>query len=159
MGKQNTKTAGNEYRRVDGRVLWVRESQEAGPLPVLGTPADVARYMMPIYAGSLRESLYVLGLDAKNRGVCCALVGAGTADRAPAHAREVFAPLLVCGALKGVLVHNHPSGDPTPSAADIRMTRVFVDGGKLLGVPIVDHVVIGDGAWVSLREQGMLSFD
>jgi len=125
----------------------------------LTTPAAVAEYTTPRFLGERRESLWVLGLDAKNRVVADALVGAGTADRAPGHAREVFAPLIRSGALKGVLVHNHPSGDPEPSAADVRLTKRLIEAAQLLDLPLVDHVIVGDGAWVSLRERGLVRFE
>lgn len=138
-----------------GRRTWSQVEARAS----LNTPAAVADYVMPRFLGERRESLWVLGLDAKNRIVADALVGAGTADWAPGHAREVFAPLLQSGALKGVLVHNHPSGDPQPSAADIRFTQRLIEAARTLDLPLVDHVIVAGGNYVSLRERGLVRFD
>ncbi|RMF19425.1 MAG: JAB domain-containing protein [Candidatus Dadabacteria bacterium] len=135
-----------------GRRTWATRPPEAA----LSTPEAVWRHVAPRFLGEQRETLWILGLDAKNRPVADALVGAGTADRAPAHPREVFAPLLRSGALKGILCHNHPSGNPEPSQADLRLTRRMADAGELLGIPIVDHVIVGEGRYVSLHERGVV---
>lgn len=124
---------------------------------VLATPDAVYRHVVARFLGSARESLWVIGLDARNAPVVDALVGAGTADRAPAHAREIFGPLLRAGAVKGLLTHNHPTGDPEPSAADMQLTRRMRDAGELIGIPLVDHLIVGDGCYVSLHERGLLA--
>ena len=72
------------------------------------------------------------------------------------HPREVFAPALAASAASLILVHNHPSGDPEPSPEDVEVTRQMAAAGEILGVPVRDHVVLGDGRWVSLMERGKL---
>ena len=69
------------------------------------------------------------------------------------HPREVFRPAVRSGAAAVVVAHNHPSGDPEPSAEDLEVTRRLAETGRLLGIPLLDHVVVGEGAWVSLRER------
>ena len=127
------------------------------PAQPLATPDAVYRHVAARFLGSNRESLWILGLDTRNTPIVDALVGAGTVDRAPAHAREIFGPLLRAGACKGILVHNHPSGDPEPSAADLQLTRRMREAGELIGIPLVDHVVVGDGCFVSLHARGLLT--
>jgi DNA repair protein RadC len=121
------------------------------------TPVEIAELMRPMVADLPREVLYVLCLDAANRVVGIYLVGAGTLDRAPAHAREIFAPALMTTAAKIVLVHNHPSGAADPSTADLHLTRRMREAGELIGIPLVDHVIIGsDGGYHSLHEAGLV---
>lgn len=127
------------------------------PSQPLTTPDAVYRHVVARFLGSGRESLWILGLDTRNLPIVDALVGAGTVDRAPAHAREIFGPLLRAGAAKGILAHNHPSGDPEPSAADMQLTRRMRDAGELIGIPLVDHLIVGDGCFVSLHARGLLA--
>lgn len=148
MTKAATVMAALEF----GRRTWTQRAKSTA----LASPADVYDYIAPRFLGETRETLWIVGFDAKNVPVVEAIVGQGTADRAPAHAREVFAPLLRAGALKGVLCHNHPSGDPEPSPQDIQLTRKLKEAGRALDLPIVDHLVIGDGRYVSLHERGLL---
>lgn len=146
------KTAGIQAAFELGR----RAFAERPVQPVLATPDAVYRHVAPRYLTELRETLWILGLDARNALVVDALVGAGTADRAPAHAREIFGPLLRGGAVKAILVHNHPSGDPEPSRQDLQLTRTVAQAGQLLGIPLVDHVIVGRGDYVSLSDRGQL---
>ncbi|MBI4613122.1 MAG: DNA repair protein RadC [Planctomycetes bacterium] len=112
------------------------------------------------YATQLRdqpqESFHVLLLDS--RGVIRAEreVTRGTLDGSLVHPREIFAPAVREAAASVVLVHNHPSGDPTPSEEDILITMRLVDAGRIVGIPVLDHVVIGEGSYVSFAEKGML---
>jgi len=105
-----------------------------------------------------KEHFWVLLLDAQNRYRLHTEVSVGTQSSSLVHPREVLGPALREGAVSIVLVHNHPSGDPTPSREDIRLTRQLVEGGRLLDVKVHDHVVIGNGtgAWVSLAQRGLL---
>ena len=84
------------------------------------------------------------------------LVSTGTQSATLVHPREVFRLAIAEGAAGIILVHNHPSGDPTPSADDRAITRQLVDAGKLLDIPVYDHVVIGNGRYVSFAEAGLL---
>jgi DNA repair protein RadC len=77
----------------------------------------------------------------------------GTLTTSLVHPREVFRSAVREAAAALIAVHNHPSGDPEPSAEDLEVTRRLIEAGRLLGIPLLDHVVVGDGAWVSLRER------
>jgi DNA repair protein RadC len=101
-----------------------------------------------------REVFYVLLLDGKNRAQGEVLVSEGSLTAALVHPREVFAPAIREAAAAVILVHNHPSGDPTPSAEDRALTERLRQVGELVGIRVLDHVVIGRGRWASLAEEG-----
>jgi DNA repair protein RadC len=124
--------------------------------PQLRTPADVVSAAADLLHGADRERLVVLSADTKHRLLGCDVVSVGTLDGSPAHPREVFKPAIRRSAAAIALVHNHPSGDPTPSPEDRAVTRRMRDAGKLLGIPLLDHVVVGDTRYVSLRAEGMI---
>jgi DNA repair protein RadC len=129
------------------------ERCEAGTRTRLTCASDVARLMQPELRGRLRESFYALVLDASQRLVVVERVSEGTLSSAPVHPREVFLPAIRAAGASLIVVHNHPSGDPEPSTEDIEVTRRLIRAGALLGVPLVDHVVLGEGCWVSLRKR------
>jgi DNA repair protein RadC len=124
-----------------------------GPAPSSELARDLARD-----ADDGREHFWAVLLDSQLRYLLHTKVSVGTLTGTLVHPREVFGPALREGAASLVLVHNHPSGDPTPSREDIRLTRQLVDAGKLLDVPVHDHVTVGNGtdAWVSFAERGLL---
>ena len=95
-------------------------------------------------------------LDTKSRLIRIRLVTIGTVDIAVVHPREVFKPAILESAASVILLHNHPSGDPTPSREDIRLTRQLVEAARLLDLRIHDHVIVGDGTYVSLAEKGLI---
>jgi DNA repair protein RadC len=94
----------------------------------------------------------VIGIDARNVVMVETEVARGHLTGVEVHPREVFRPLVRAGAAAGVCVHNHPSGDPTPSLPDLELTQRLRAAGDLLGIPIVDHVVLADGGAVSIAE-------
>jgi DNA repair protein RadC len=105
-----------------------------------------------------REHFWAVLLNAQLGYLMHTEVSVGSLHASLVHPGEVFGPAVREGAASLVLIHNHPSGDPTPSREDIRLTRQRVDAGKLLDVPVQDHVIVGDGAgvWVSFAERGLL---
>lgn len=116
----------------------------AKPVPALVDPATVAVFARTIVPpGADREQFAVLALDARHRPLGWRITSIGTLTAALVHPREVFRPALVLGAAAVVVVHNHPSGDPTPSAEDERLTARLIAAGRLLGVELLDHVVVG----------------
>ncbi len=102
------------------------------------------------------ERFLTVLLDGKHRVLRDLLISQGTLTSSPVHPREVFRPAIRHGAAAIVLVHNHPSGDPSPSADDLEITRRLADVGELVGIRVIDHVVIGDGSYVSLADRGLL---
>jgi DNA repair protein RadC len=103
-----------------------------------------------------REHLKVILLNIRNQVLDVVTVSVGTLSASLAHPRECFKEAIRQSAAAVIFVHNHPSGDPTPSPEDIALTRQLVDAGRLLGIEVLDHLVIGDGTFVSLRERGLL---
>jgi DNA repair protein RadC len=103
-----------------------------------------------------REHFVAFYLDARNRVLARETVSVGSLSASIVHPREVFAPAIERRAASIVLAHNHPSGDPEPSADDLALTRRLVQAGILLGIDILDHLVIGHGAYVSLKSRGFM---
>jgi DNA repair protein RadC len=103
-----------------------------------------------------QEEFHVLLLDARHRLLRASLVTRGTADTSLVHAREVFREAVKEGASAVILVHNHPSGDPRPSPEDRTVTRQLSQAGSVVGIPVLDHVIVGDGRYVSMAEEGAM---
>jgi DNA repair protein RadC len=129
------------------------------------TPQDAVQALRPLLQGLQTEVFWVLLLDAKNFLRCRPVaVSQGVLDASLVHPREVFRHAVLQPSAAVVLAHNHPSGDPTPSAEDIRITRQLVQAGRVMDIRVLDHVVIGhagDGGgngFVSLREEGLVEF-
>jgi DNA repair protein RadC len=103
-----------------------------------------------------RETFWVLGLGSRNHVLAEERVAEGAVNQCALLPRDVFGPLVAAGAVQAVLIHNHPSGDPTPSMEDLSLTRRLAAAGDLLGVAVLDHVIVGAGSWRSLRDDGMM---
>ncbi|HTY05092.1 MAG TPA: DNA repair protein RadC [Gemmatimonadales bacterium] len=134
-----------------------RAAAEADPAPerVRG-PQDVHRYYAPRLRDLPVEEFHVLALGSQSQILGDVLVTRGILNSSLVHPREVFRAAIAEAAAGIIVVHNHPSGDPTPSADDRSVTRQLVDAGRLLDVPVYDHVVIGGGRFVSFAEAGLL---
>jgi len=124
--------------------------------PRLKTPAEIFLYLQPFLGGLRREVFHVLCLNTRNTLLADVRVAEGTVDSCPVDPREVFAPALSVRASAVVLVHNHPSGDPDPSGADLTLTAQLVEGGRLLGIRVLDHLILGDSRWLSLLQRGQM---
>ncbi|VGO14100.1 hypothetical protein PDESU_02657 [Pontiella desulfatans] len=133
----------------------IREREEPGPL--LTKPEHVAEYLGDI-KNLAQEVFVVIGLDAKNHVLQRHLVSLGTVSSALVHARECFRPLILDGASTVILGHNHPSGQPTPSAEDIKITRQLISAGEVIGIKVLDHVIVGSQGHLSLNEAGLVQF-
>jgi DNA repair protein RadC len=124
------------------------------------TPADVRRLLADT-ADLAQEAFTAVTLNRKNGVIDRHLVTLGLVDASLVHCREVFRHAVADAASAIVVSHNHPSGDPAPSAEDIALTRKLVEAGKILDIRVVDHVIVGRGEreFFSLRESGMVSFE
>ncbi len=129
------------------------ERERAFPRARFPSPRSVWEHVIPELRGLERERFCLLLLDGKHRLLRELLVSEGTLNSSLVHPRDVFGPALREGAGALIVVHNHPSGDPEPSDEDLAVTRRLHEVGELLGLPLVDHVVVADGGWVSLRER------
>ncbi len=130
--------------------------------PRLENPAAVADYMRETLRGKSQEEFHVLLLDTRNGVLRDECVTVGLLDRSPIHAREVFRRAIRDACSRLILVHNHPSGDPAPSPQDLESTRKLVEAGKIVGIEVLDHVVVGGCArpgridYFSLKENGLM---
>lgn len=136
-----------------GKRLAVLSDEER---PAIRCPQDVANLLMPELRDAKKETLKSLLLDTKNRVQKVMTVSVGILDSSLVHPREVFKDAIVASAAALIVAHNHPSGDPTPSAEDKRITQRLAEAGQLIGIELLDHIVIGDNRWVSLKERGLL---
>jgi len=123
--------------------------------PALTRPGDVFEWCADLRAAD-RERFVALDLDARHRVLRRRMVSVGTLTASLVHPREVFGPALRIRAAALVVVHNHPSGDPEPSAEDTALTERLREGARLLGLDLLDHVVVAHSGYVSLRERGQL---
>jgi DNA repair protein RadC len=124
--------------------------------PRIRGPADIHRRLGPRLRDRRQEEFWAVYLDTQNRVLAERRLTVGLLDSSLVHPREVFVHAVSEAASSLLLAHNHPSGDPEPSADDIAVTRQLVESGRLLGIPVRDHVVLGDGRYVSLMERGLL---
>ncbi|MFW6206969.1 MAG: RadC family protein, partial [Gemmatimonadota bacterium] len=116
-------------------------------------PADVHKRMGPLLRDLRQEEFHALLLDSQHRVVRDVVVTRGILDASLIHPREVFRPAILESAAAVILVHNHPSGDPSPSSEDRAVTRQLREAGRAIGIPVLDHVVVGDGTWASVDSE------
>jgi len=117
-------------------------------------PRDVFQRMGPLLRDLRQEEFHALLLNTQHRIIRDVLVSRGILDASLIHPREVFRGAIVESAAGLILVHNHPSGDPTPSPEDRAVTRQLSGAGRAVGIPVLDHIIIGEGRYVSLGEEG-----
>lgn len=129
--------------------------EPAGKRPRIRGPADVYELLGASLRALRHEEFHALLLNTQHEVQRRVLVTRGTLDTSLVHPREVFAPAVRESAAALILVHNHPSGDPSPSPDDRAITRQLAASGDVLGIPVLDHVIIGDGRYVSLLEMGV----
>jgi DNA repair protein RadC len=140
---------------------WIVFREPGQPSPrMLKSPHAVALLARDLVnaADDDKEHFWAIFLNAQNHYLMHTLVSTGTLSASLVHPREVLGPALRVGAAALILVHNHPSGDPTPSREDLRLTRQLADGARLLDLRLHDHLIIGNGTeqWVSLAQRGDL---
>lgn len=140
---------GDYVREVTARYIGPRRKSR-----VIRSAADAAEFMRPLLRDHAREHLFALYLDGAFRVISHSLLTLGTANSAPAHAREVFQLAILVGACSLLLGHNHPSGDLTESADDIRFTWAIRHTGEFLRIRLLDHVIFSSEGCVSLRDKG-----
>lgn len=122
----------------------------------LSTPAASAAALTALLQDEPGEVFAILCLSTKHRVIAYHEVSRGTLDATLVHPREVFKAALLSNAASIILTHNHPSGDSTPSPDDHQLTRRLVDAGRLIGIKVLDHIIVGDGRYFSFREGGRL---
>lgn len=122
----------------------------------LVTPKSVADYYMQDMRHLNREQIILVMLDSKSKLIKDMIISSGTVNTSIMPAREIFVQALKQEAVNIILIHNHPSGDPSPSAEDLRVTKRIKEAGNFVGITLMDHIIIGDNRYISLKEQGLL---
>lgn len=122
----------------------------------LMTPSAIANHYMDAMRYLTKEQLMILLLDSKNCLMKETVLSVGTVNASLVSSREVFLEALRCDAVSIVLLHNHPSGDPTPSDQDISVTKKILQAGKIIGIHLIDHIIVGEHCYTSFFEQGLL---
>ena len=142
--------------------LAVRLKKETYSRKLLDSPGSVADLLQEEAATSYQERAYLVMLDSRNRMLRLEQIATGTLDSVLIHPREVYAPALEARSASVILAHTHPSGDPTPSESDITVTRKLSRSGQILGIPLLDHVIVGrptpntGSYYSSMKELGYL---
>jgi DNA repair protein RadC len=111
--------------------------------PSCTKPEEAADMIRPLVQNATQESLFAITLDSKNKAINVHEVTRGLVDKSSSHPREVFRAAIIDNASRVVLAHNHPSGDPTPSRADLQATQKLVNAGQIIGIELLDHVIVG----------------
>ena len=143
------------YRVHRYSVTLVREKSLLCGYKTISSPIHIYEIMKNL--GELpSEQIHVMFLDTKNKIIGISQISMGTINACTISAREIFQAALLANATFIALVHNHPSGDPTPSDSDISITKVIDNAGKLMNIPLLDHVIIGNGEYISLKAKGII---
>ncbi len=129
---------------------------QAGARPQFRTPEDLARYLLPLHGGYRVEHFGAVLLDIRFRLIRASILSVGTLDGALAQPREVFREALLASASRVVIFHNHPSGDPDPSQDDVLVTRRMMEAGEAMGIPVMDHIILGAGRYYSFKAGNLL---
>lgn len=147
------------YPNMPPHLRVVREpSFRPSELPKIRTAQDAVAILRPLMAGEIVEVVYALLLDSQLHVLGKVLVGRGVVNSCLIQPREVFHLAVAYMATSVIVAHNHPSGDPSPSAEDRAVTRALVAAGRVLELPVNDHIILGDGdRYCSLSEAGMMS--
>ena len=123
---------------------------------IIKSAKDASDLMMEELRYLKKEMFKALLLDTKNQIIKIVDVSMGSLNSSIVHPREVFSEAIKCGSNSIIFVHNHPSGDPTPSTEDIHTTERLVSAGNILGIKVLDHIVVGDGRYVSFKDKGII---
>ena len=128
---------------------------EGDDRPGFRSPRDLARLLLPRYGSHPVERCGVVLLDARHRIIASRLISVGSLDASLANPREIFREAILGGAVAVVVFHNHPSGDPAPSRDDLALTARLRSAGAVVGVDLIDHVILADSRYCSMREAGL----
>lgn len=151
-------TTPKQYSIPSYRISLVRDGKVAAPARQVRSSRDVMDVLRTYLGDTDREHFVALLLDQKNKIIGIHTVSTGSLTASIVHPRETFKAAIVSNAAAMILGHNHPSGDPQPSKEDLALTERLVAGGHLLGIPILDHVIIGDGSGLSFSfaDEGLI---
>ena len=144
------------YRLPRYRVALVREGSSYTDKKIVHSPEDVHAIVAAEYADAVVETAMMLALDTKNKVIGIFEISRGSLNASIIHPRDIFQRAILVNAASVILVHNHPSGDPTPSPEDIALTKKLVEAGRVMDITVLDHVIVGEEGFFSLKEQGAL---
>ena len=132
------------------------QPERPAEMPAINCPEDVHRLLGPEMSVLAQEQLRALLLNTRNQVMAQRVIYIGNVNSSVVRPADVFRPAIVESAPNIIIAHNHPSGDPTPSPEDVRITRDLAEAGKLLGIDLLDHLVIAGSRYVSLKEKGLM---
>jgi len=132
------------------------QSRKGADRPLFKRSSDVAGHYLPLMRDLRKEVFKVLLLNRANRFIKEAFISEGTLDASVVHPRDVFREALLEPAAAIILIHNHPSGNPSPSDEDLRITKQLVEAGRLLGIKVYDHIILAGESYRSLADEGLL---
>ena len=133
------------------RIFWEDKSR----IPTIRTPEEVYKYLEEMKKLT-KEQFRGLYLNTRNKLIHDEVISLGSLNLSVVHPREVFRPAIEYGAAAIILAHNHPSGEPEPSAEDIKVTKQILEVGKIMEIEVLDHLIIGNDSFVSLKEKGII---
>ena len=128
---------------------------EAGKMPLVKTPDEVTALVRGRLKGKKKEHFLALLLDTRNQLIKLVEISVGSLDASIVHPREVFKEAISASAASVIFAHNHPSGDPEASDDDIRLTKRLAEAGEIVGIDVLDHIIIGDKNYLSLKREGL----
>lgn len=137
-------------------IKMVREASVLYDIRKIDSPKDGAELGKRFLQDLDREQLIVCCLDTKNQPTAINIVSVGSLNTSIVHPREVFKPAILSNSASIILFHNHPSGDPAPSREDISITERIKESGNILGIKLIDHIIIGNDSYCSLKERGII---
>ncbi|WP_073342792.1 RadC family protein [Caldanaerobius fijiensis] len=136
--------------------LGIRVQKAARKIHTITKPQDIADLLMVEMRYLKKEVFKIVLLNVKNQVISIENISIGNLNSSIVHPREIFNAAIRKYSASIILVHNHPSGDPTPSMEDINVTKRIIEGGKILGIDVLDHIVIGDGTYVSMKQKNII---
>lgn len=134
----------------------IRENSFLYPERNVKSPEDAYKLLRDFFLDTDREYFVVVCLDTKNQPTAMNVCHVGSLNASIVHPREVFKPAILSNSASVIVAHNHPSGDPTPSREDVEVTKRLAEAGKIIGIDVLDHMVIGREDYISLKEKGYL---
>jgi DNA repair protein RadC len=153
---QTKAAAVKSYRLPIYKVALVRESSQVCKANHINNPDQAYQILKQYLDGADREHFVIAMLDVKKKVIGIHTVSVGLLSNAPVHPREVFKSAILANAASIILAHNHPSGDSNPSRDDLALTQRLCDVGGIVGIPVVDHIILGDDNFKSLKEMGVM---
>ncbi len=123
---------------------------------IFSSPADVYKHLAFLFNDQVKERFVVIWLNSGNRMTGFEVITEGVLNSSLAHPREIFRGAIVATCASIIVAHNHPSGNPEPSEEDLQITKQIVEAGKIIGIPVHDHIIFADHTYTSLAERGLL---